>query len=254
MFFYCLSIVQLVSPLFPIFLLVFLGCGGAFNISSIAPSNLFHSSLVGIGCLIGFLGGFVMREPRSCVHQSLKPAHFNAIGRVSAEWSLLEMFILNSISKIGNIRIDSVIMLVVGASFRAWIDSLIKVVERSTEHSWKLEDFKKFTEGLVKLYKKRNQIVHAFWTVPQEDSTTSKKPQEIAKGVGFPRKGRKLSIPIEMTPKQMLDVAQEILKAELALFELVARKQPTSQREKLGQALLKYPYRKHSQTKQSKKR
>lgn len=188
-----------------------------------------------------------MSKRKWALSRKLTRPHLEAIGRVTAEWSLLEIAILYALAETGGVKITSTIVLAAPSAFASWVD-MLAIFSRRPEQKHKEDAFAEICKLLLKLQKLRNYIVHATWEDRKKTSglighlinpdLVVELPREIAKGYGVPKRGRDILIDVTWTVSQMRHVARLIEESRSMLREIADRKQPTSPREHDALALL----------------
>ena len=132
-------------------------------------------------------------------------------------------------------------------ALHATTDVLMRFARANEDHAEKEKELNKLCERLKTLYTLRNNVVHALWLMPPSATGLASllspytAPHDIATGVGVPKKGRKITIPLSMTAAQIRDVARQIGEAERALYELTHQPTPTSKRKARARALMAPP-------------
>lgn len=173
-----------------------------------------------------------MRKEKANIFRKLSRSHLEAIGRVAASWSLLEMNMLMSISQLTDVKFQTVITLASPSTPNDWTAMLIQLADATAAKKHIREDLKALCRLIEKLYGRRNYIVHAVWQTPSLHRKNFEVLTAFAKAhaIGIPKRGGKGLIAVEWSPKQMRDVANFIEESRVMLIEICGRLLPTSQR------------------------
>ncbi len=187
------------------------------------------------GLISGVFLGALMVNHRVRIKKYLRRSHLEAIGRVAATWSRLEVHVLMSISDISGIDFDKTVLLCAPTGFFNWMEFLSTLIKDSAQHSWKLPKFKPLRKRIESLYTDRNSVVHAFWMTPKmplgllgglmaKSMYLEVPPQEKVTGFGIPKRGSiKL---VEKTAADIRRIAREIQAADKDLLLLIDRPPP----------------------------
>jgi len=157
-----------------------------------------------------------MGREKSRVNKALTRAHLHAIGLVAAHWNSLELMVLYILSELASTPFRTTVALAAPSNFAAWLDMLRRLANRSDEHRWKAGNLRKVCEKLKTLQTARNTVVHAFWHEPDSPGLGFATPR--ATGIGFPKRGLMVMLPIEKSAQEMRDIAKSIAKAERELI------------------------------------
>lgn len=176
-----------------------------------------------------------MPRKKADVFRRLTNSHLQAIGRVAATWSLLELMVLSALSTISGIRLDKAIILAGPSAFASWLDMLAILARNSAEHKHIEYELDALFKLLKKLLNRRNHIVHAVWQIPRvggpgliNSYIAPLTARSKIEADGFPKRGKEWIIRVAWTPKQMRHVATLIAKARIMLLEIQMRTPPTS--------------------------
>lgn len=197
-----------------------------------------------------------MRRKRFEIYHALKPGHLTAIGLVAAHWSSLEVMIIGLIARIAEIPTATATIMVSSSNFTTWLEILRKLTIQSKRYAWKEPGLIKLCGKLQKLHTQRNNVVHACWLEGKRlpgliNSALPPIPQELATGVGVPKRGLKVFIPINLTAAQMRETARMIQEGEQELLSWWVKPQLTYQ---LGNSTLTIPDLQNPPTKIAKNR
>jgi hypothetical protein len=150
--------------------------------------------------------------PRSRALRTLSTQHFINIGLVAAEWANLELTIQLAIHHLAGIPRDIGFILTKPCSPASWCDSLIALAHMLPEHQEKENPLRRFAQVVNDLAAERANVVHSAWTDRIED---------VVSGIGLPKKGRKPTLDIKMSPKEMRAIAERILDARDGLMKII---------------------------------
>lgn len=180
-----------------------------------------------------------MAKRKSPVRTALTDAHLKAIGAVAAQWSLLELRMLQAISLVSNVSIQQALILAGPSHFPVWMDMLRRlttVFPSAVEVDKKIDRLKKRLEGV---HRKRNQVVHAAWMREDNLGDSSEVPYKIATGTGLPKSGKIVLIELSMTAADIRGIRHEIEEAERSLVTWLGLRQLAFRNRPLVQALRK---------------
>lgn len=166
-----------------------------------------------------------MAPPKKRIHEALSPAHLKAIGRVAAQWSSLELTLIWVLSKVTDIPLSTMLLLVGSQSTKQWCDMLIKITRDSKNfHSILARGPKPVQTELDILCAEiedlrplRNQIVHATWDPPTV-RIGRLKAKDKAEGTGIKRNAGMLNV-FQYSSLEMLKIANRIEAVEQAAFD-----------------------------------
>lgn len=174
-----------------------------------------------------------MARKKNEVLKALRETHIRAIGKVAAQWSVLEITILFVIAKVLNVEFRDAVAVCGSQNATAWCDMLKKLTKESkSTGAPKRTVLDNICQTISELQTKRNDIVHGYWHPRKEVATgllglplNPSKPPELASGIVVPKRGVAVFRQIEMTPSEMLKTANEIAKAERELFDWYSQRQ-----------------------------
>lgn len=184
---------------------------------------------------------------KSAVSKALSPAHLQAIGKVAASWSDLELIMVAIISRLAEIPIRKGLILVGPSNITVWMEIIEKLSELSDENSFKVDKLKPIFAKIKILQTQRNSIVHASWST-QESIGMLAIPIEVtstmpALGLGVPKRGKKSVVEIKFTSAEMRAIAKNIANVESAMLEWLVLKNSKAPQKLVANALLAYTTR-----------
>ena len=173
-----------------------------------------------------------MPKEKAIIFRKLSRSHLEAIGRVAASWSLIEMNMIMGLSQLTDIRLRTILTLVAPSNPKSWGEMLVALSEATAAKKHIQQEMVAICDLLSKLYTRRNFIVHAVWQTPNEHRKNFKVLTAFSKAhaTGIPKSGGKGFVDVQWSPKQMRDVANAIEEARIMLIEICDRQLPTSQR------------------------
>ena len=173
-----------------------------------------------------------MPKEKAIIFRKLTRSHLEAIGRVAASWSLLEMNMLMAISELADTKFLTAVTLASPSTPNDWTNMLTQLADSTAERKHIREELRALCRLIEKLYGRRNYIVHAVWQTPSAHRKNFEVLTVFAKAhaIGIPKRGSKGMVPVEWSPKQMRDVANFIEESRVMLIEICDRLLPTSQR------------------------
>jgi len=135
-----------------------------------------------------------------------------ALGRLLVHWSFLEVMLIQLTAYILTVDVYKAQFIYREfISTRSKISLLRKINDKCAPDASVKENIEKYLEKALKLNKKRNDIVHAFWVV-SEDTLGMVNTSPHNKGNG---------IPIKVTPKHIQNVVEEIASLSRSLLLLL---------------------------------
>jgi len=184
-----------------------------------------------------------MPRRRSAILKRLSRAHLEGIGRVAADWSLLEFQVISELSSLSNVEDFKTVILAAPSSFAGWID-MLNIFCSGKHISAEIESISKL---LIKLLRLRNYAIHAVWMVEKGPGasgiiSSAMNPTIITsrqkvKGFGMPKRGRDVLINVEWTSTQLRQLARLIEESRVLLWSISNRKPPTSISERVSNVL-----------------
>lgn len=177
------------------------------------------------------------------IYRALKPAHLQAIGRVAAEWSGLELMFQILIPNVAEFDPYKCVMITKAAGIRDWQNMLRALIEHEYHDTSADKALVALYNKIDKLQKERNDIVHTSWDYKVIEEGLLKgtpiPPGDIASGIGIPKRGKQGPVTVRKSAAEMRRVAKEIDDARISLYAIVrAAKQRASKRRPLVQALM----------------
>ncbi len=162
---------------------------------------------------------------KEVIRKALTDAHLLAIGRVAANWSYLEMQLRFEITTLAGLTSDVGFAMLAPLGFPQWLELVDFFLVRSPALFAREGEWKKLRKEINDLRVERNDVVHAFWRVPQPtgliDSVMTGSPRRVAKGVNVSKGILKEMKKLERTPAEIRDLAKRIRRAYLDLAKLL---------------------------------
>lgn len=165
-----------------------------------------------------------MPRKKSRIYQTLKPSHLQAIGRVAAEWSGLEFMFQSLIASVAEFDPFKSLVVTKAASINDWKTMLRTLVQIEYKDATADKELDTLYRKISKLQLDRNSIVHTHWnykSIGEGLFATPIPPGEIASGLGIPKRGSKVVVPVDKSAAQMRQCAKDIETAKARLFEIV---------------------------------
>lgn len=187
------------------------------------------------------------RPRKSLIRSQLSRSHLEAIGQVCAEWSALEIRLINGIARLTDVPVLKTILLAGPATLDSWLDMIMVSVKTSPSHFISVDAFNDVNRLIQKLRTLRNHAVHASWNVRSRGSDLGLlgtvvlidvRHDDYAEGLGIPKRGQEVLISVRWTAKQLRQVADLIREAGRIFSGLVDRRLPASDKEQIAHMLL----------------
>src|SRR2546423_694411 len=107
---------------------------------------------------------------KNYVLRALSDSHLRAIGKVAAQWSSLEFYILRAVAEIAHVEHETVLMMLAAQGFSSWCEILAALSGETTPKpkpkTHKPTEIEAHLTELGILHAHRNKIVHCSWSAP----------------------------------------------------------------------------------------
>lgn len=171
-----------------------------------------------------------MPRKKSLIFHALKPSHLQAIGRVAAEWSKLEMVFQFKIAEVAGIDPIKTLILTKSGNIGTWMKMLRNMISHVYPNDTNVQDdLEKLCKTINNLQNDRNTIVHSVWT-PQTIQTGLRAGMfgsalDPAAGLKLPKRGKHIITNIIKTAAEMRKIAKAIESATSELIQITSEAQ-----------------------------
>ena len=142
----------------------------------------------------------------------LSPSHLQAIGEVASEWSLLEFAFQCAMVDASHVPYNKVLAFTAPSPMYGWIEILSNLLRMQNPDKKLPKELTSMFDQIRKIQRKRNNIVHAVWSIqfPNDIGKNKLCASDKAYGIGFLKNSKNPIIQHSYTATEMRAVAMEI--------------------------------------------